>query len=283
MTIKIVTDSTSDLPQDVAESMGIEVVPLNVHFGTDGYKDRVDLTPDRFYDLLINGDVFPTTSQPSVGEFIDVYKRLAPDADGIVSVHVSEKVSGTMNSARLASQQAEVDCPIEVVDTYLASMGVGMVVMEVARVAGSGGDMNEVTLAARDAVTRCQCFVLLDTLEYLQKGGRIGKAQALLGNLLRIRPLIIVQDGEVHTLGKERTRRKGIAKLISTATEFAPLAGVAVMYSTSPDEAHTLAQDLTSLMEGDQEPMVLQFGPTLGTYVGPDALGIGLISARSGG
>ena len=283
MTIKIVTDSTSDLPQDVTESMGIEVVPLNVHFGADGYKDRVDLTPDRFYDLLINGDVFPTTSQPSVGEFIDVYKRLAPDADGIVSVHVSEKVSGTMNSARLASQQAEVDCPIEVVDTYLASMGVGMVAMEVARVAGSGGDMNEVTLAARDAVTRCQCFVLLDTLEYLQKGGRIGKAQALLGNLLRIRPLIIVQDGEVHTLGKERTRRKGIAKLISTATEFAPLAGVAVMYSTSPDEAHSLAQDLSSLMEGDQEPMVLQFGPTLGTYVGPDALGIGLISARSGG
>ena len=139
------------------------------------------------------------------------------------------------------------------------------------------------TLAARDAVPRCQCFVLLDTLEYLQKGGRIGKAQALLGNLLRIRPLIIVQDGEVHTLGKERTRRKGIAKLISTATEFAPLAGVAVMYSTSPDEAHSLAQDLSSLMEGDQEPMVLQFGPTLGTYVGPDALGIGLISARSGG
>ncbi|MDP6452932.1 MAG: DegV family protein [SAR202 cluster bacterium] len=282
MAIKVITDSTSDLPLDIAESLGIEVVPLNVHFGAEVYKDRVDLMPGRFYDMLINGDVFPTTSQPSVGDFIDVYERFAHDADGIVSVHVSEKVSGTMNSARLASQQAKADCPIEVVDTYQASMGVGMIAMEAARVANSGGDMNEVTLAARNAVTRCQCFVLLDTLEYLQKGGRIGKAQAMLGNLLRIRPLIIVQEGEVHPLGKERTRRKGIAKLVSTATEFAPISGMAVMYSTSPDEAQAVAQDLSRLMEGDQEPMTLQFGPTLGTYVGPDALGIGLLSAKSG-
>mgnify|MGYP001339340508 CR=1 FL=1 len=281
MVIKIVTDSTSDLPSDLAESLGIEVVPLNVHFGTDVYKDRVNLMPDKFYDMLVNGDVFPSTSQPSVGEFVDVYERMASGADGIVSVHVSEKVSGTMNSARLASEQARVDCPIEVVDTFQASMGVGMVAVEAARVANSGGDMSQVTLAAKNAISRCQCFVLLETLEYLQKGGRIGKAQAMIGNLLKIRPLIIVQEGEVHPLGKERTRRKGIAKLLSTCNEFAPLAGVAVMYSTSSDEAHALAKDLSELMEGDQEPMVLQFGPTLGTYVGPDALGIGLISAEA--
>ena len=283
MAIKVVTDSTSDLPADVAESLGIEVVPLNVHFGSDVYKDRVNLMPDTFYDKLINGDVLPTTSQPSVGEFIDVYERLGSDADGIVSVHVSEKLSGTMNSARLASQQANADCPIEVVDTFQVSMGVGICAMEAAEVANSGGDMNQVILAARNAVTRSQCFFMLETLEFLQKGGRIGKAQALIGNLLKIRPMLMLQEGEVHPLGRERTRRKGIAKLVDTVAELAPISGLAVMYSTGPDEAQTLAQNVSKFMIEGREPMVLQIGPVIGTYAGPDTLGIALISAKSGG
>ena len=283
MAIKVVTDSTSDLPADVAESLGIEVVPLNVHFGSDVYKDRVNLMPDTFYDKLINGDVLPTTSQPSVGEFIDVYERLGSDADGIVSVHVSEKLSGTMNSARLASQQANADCPIEVVDTFQVSMGVGICAMEAAEVANSDGDMNQVILAASNAVTRSQCFFMLETLEFLQKGGRIGKAQALIGNLLKIRPMLILQEGEVHPLGRERTRRKGIAKLVDTVAELAPISGLAVMYSTGPDEAQTLAQNVSKFMIEGREPMMLQIGPVIGTYAGPDTLGIALISAKSGG
>jgi len=283
MVIKVVTDSTSDLPADVAESLGIEVVPLNVHFGSDVYKDRVNLMPDTFYDKLINGDVLPTTSQPSVGEFIDVYERLGSDADGIVSVHISEKLSGTMNSARLASQQANADCPIEVVDTFQVSMGVGICAMEVAEVANSGGDMNQVILAARNAVTRSQCFFMLETLEFLQKGGRIGKAQALIGNLLKIRPMLMLQGGEVHPLGRERTRRKGIAKLVDTVEELAPISGLAVMYSTVLDEAQTLAQNISKFMIEGREPMMLQIGPVIGTYAGPDTLGIALISAKSGG
>ena len=283
MAIKVVTDSTSDLPADVAESLGIEVVPLNVHFGSDVYKDRVNLMPDAFYDKLINGDVLPTTSQPSVGEFIDVYERLGSDADGIVSVHISEKLSGTMNSARLASQQANADCPIEVVDTFQVSMGVGICAMEAAEVANSGGNMNQVILAARNAVTRSQCFFMLETLEFLQKGGRIGKAQALIGNLLKIRPMLILQEGEVHPLGRERTRRKGISKLVDTVEELAPISGLAVMYSTGPDEAQTLAQNVSKFMIEGREPMMLQIGPVIGTYAGPDTLGIALISAKSGG
>jgi DegV family protein with EDD domain len=283
MAIKVVTDSTSDLPADVAESLGIEVVPLNVHFGSDVYKDRVNLMPDAFYDKLINGDVLPTTSQPSVGEFIDVYERLGSDADGIVSVHISEKLSGTMNSARLASQQANADCPIEVVDTFQVSMGVGICAMEAAEVANSGGNMNQVILAARNAVTRSQCFFMLETLEFLQKGGRIGKAQALIGNLLKIRPMLMLQEGEVHPLGRERTRRKGIAKLVDTVEELAPISGLAVMYSTGPDEAQTLAQNVSKFMIEGREPMMLQIGPVIGTYAGPDTLGIALISAKSGG
>ena len=283
MAIKVVTDSTSDLPADVAESLGNEVVPLNIHFGSAVYKDRVLLMPDAFYDKLINGNILPTTSQPSVGEFIDVYERLGSDADGIVSVHISEKLSGTMNSARLASQQANADCPIEVVDTFQVSMGVGICAMEAAEVANSGGNMNQVILAARNAVTRSQCFFMLETLEFLQKGGRIGKAQALIGNLLKIRPMLILQEGEVHPLGRERTRRKGIAKLVDTVEELAPISGLAVMYSTGLDEAQTLAQNVSKFMIEGREPMMLQIGPVIGTYAGPDTLGIALISAKSGG
>ena len=283
MAIKVVTDSTSDLPADVAESLGIEVVPLNIHFGPDVYKDRVNLMPDTFYDKLINGNVLPTTSQPSVGEFIEVYERLGSDADGIVSVHLSEKLSGTMNSARLASQQAKTECSIEVVDTFQVSMGVGICAMEAAEAANSGGDMNQVKLSARNAVTRSQCFFMLETLEFLQKGGRIGKAQALIGNLLKIRPMLMLQEGEVHPLGRERTRRKGIAKLVDTVKELAPISGLAVMYSTGQDEAQTLAQNVSKFMIEGREPMMLQIGPVIGTYAGPDTLGIALISAKSGG
>ena len=283
MAIKVVTDSTSDLPADVAESLGIEVVPLNIHFGPDVYKDRVNLMPDTFYDKLINGNVLPTTSQPSVGEFIEVYERLGSDADGIVSVHLSEKLSGTMNSARLASQQAKAEGPIEVVDTFQVSMGVGICAMEAAEAANSGGDMNQVKLSARNAVTRSQCFFMLETLEFLQKGGRIGKAQALIGNLLKIRPMLMLQEGEVHPLGRERTRRKGIAKLVDTVKELAPISGLAVMYSTGQDEAQTLAQNVSKFMIEGREPMMLQIGPVIGTYAGPDTLGIALISTKSGG
>ena len=172
MTIKVVTDSIADLPMGIVEDLGIEVVPLNVHFGVDVYKDGMDLAHDRFYDLLLHGDVFPMTSQPAVGEFIEVYERLALEADGVVSVHISEKVTGTMNSARLAAQQLGDGFPIDVIDTYQASMGVGLVAIEAAKVAESGGGLNRsYYIAIRDAIARCQCFAMLDTLEYLQKAG----------------------------------------------------------------------------------------------------------------
>ena len=279
MTVRVVTDSISDLPPELAEQLGITVVPANVHFGTEVYKDGVDLSTDQFFDRLFNGPDFPTTSQPSVGEFMETYSNISDGADGIVSVHVSSKVSGTLNSARQGAQQAEVDCPLVVLDTLQASMGIGMVAIAAAKAAQTGATMEEVTDVASSAIDRCQCIALLDTLEYLQKGGRIGKAKAVLGSLLRIKPIIIVQDGEVHDLAKERTRRKAIARLRRTAEQYSPLASAAVMYSTVRDEAVELAESLRPLMEGSEAPMVVRFGPALGTYVGPNSLGICLMSA----
>ncbi len=279
MAVRVVTDSTADLPSEIVEDLGITVVPANVRFGNEAYKDGVDLTADEFFDKLLNGPDFPTTSQPSIGEFRDAYTQAAADADGIVSVHVSGKLSGTMNSARQGAQQAALDCPIEILDTQQASMGSGLVAIEAARAAQRGAAVEEVAAIAASAIRRSQCFALLDTLEYLVKGGRLGKARGMIGSLLRIKPLIILQDGEVHDLAKERTRGKAMARLRRTAEQFAPLETAAVMYSTNADEAVQLAESLGSLVEGSATPITARFGPALGTYVGPNSLGIVLLSA----
>ena len=274
MAVRVVADSVSDMPPDIADELGITVVPANVHFGTQVFKDGVDLTTDEFFERLLNGPDFPTTSQPSVGDFVDAYERVAEDADAIVSIHVSSKVSGTFNSAQQGSERADVSCPIEVIDTLQASMGVGLIVMAAARAANAGASVEEVVEIANSATARAQCVVLLDTLEYLQKGGRIGKARALVGTLLKIKPLITVLDGVVHDFAKERTRRKGMARLERAAQDFSPFTSAAVMYSTSRDEADSLAESIRPLMSGDEEPIVVRFGPALGTYVGPDSLGL---------
>ena len=281
MTVRVVTDSVSDLPPAIAEELGITIVPANVHFGTQVFKDGVDLTTDEFFDKLFNGPEFPTTSQPSVGEFVDAYTRVAEDADAIVSVHVSSKVSGTFNSAEQGADRVDVECPIEVLDTLQASMGVGLITMAAARAANSGASMEEVVEVANDATARAQCVVLLDTLEYLQRGGRIGKARALVGTLLKIKPLITIRDGEVHDFAKERTRRKAIARLQRAAQDLSPFTSASVMYSTSRDEADSLAESIRPLMTGGEEPIVVRFGPALGTYVGPDSLGLVVLTADS--
>ena len=279
MPIKVVADSVSDIPADIAEELDITVVPAYVRFGNDVYKDGVELTTDEFFDRLLNGPDFPATSQPSIGDFSETYAKVADGADGIVSVHVSGKVSGTVNSARQGAAQVGDACPIEVLDTLQASMGAGLVAIVAAKAARDGGSLEDVTAAARDATDRCQCIALMDTLEYLIKGGRIGKAKGMLGSLLKIKPLIIIRDGEVHDLAKERTRRKAVSRLERTAGEFAPLESAAVMYSTSREEAETLAERLRPSIAGGEMPIVTRFGPALGTYVGPDALGISLLSA----
>ena len=281
MSVSVVTDSTSDLPRELAGSLGITVVPLNVHFGTEMYKDGVDITADEFYKRLVSSAELPKTSQPSIGDFIEVYDRIGAEAEGIVSVHVSAKVSGTYNAAIQARDQSDAPGTIEVLDTYQASMGVGMIAITAARAAREGADLEEVAEVARRAIAQSQCFALFETLEYLQKGGRIGKAQALLGTILKIKPMIIVRDGEVHELGKVRTFAKGVARLREVAREFAPVDSVCVLHSTSPDMAGEIADDLRELLPAGQSPFVTRFGPVIGTYVGPGAVGIGLL--RAGG
>ena len=280
MAVKIVTDSACDVPAELAERHGITVVPVTVRFGTTTFLDGVELTADELYERLTAGGELPTTSQPSIGEFAEVYERLGKDADGIVSVHVSSKLSGTYNSALQASDQAEADCPIDVVDTFQASMGAGLTAIAAAKAAAEGASLDEIGELVDSAVERSGCMALLGTLEFLQKGGRIGKAQALVGTLLRIHPMIVLSEGEVLPMAKPRTRRKGLQELKKACAERGPLEALSVIHSTVPDEAEELAAELSDLLPDGVEPIVARFGPALGTYVGPKAIGLASIAAR---
>lgn len=279
MTVKVITDSTSDLPNDLADSLGITIVPTNVIFGEEQFQDRVDLSPAEFYERLVGSPVHPTTSAPSVGQFVEVYNAVGGDADGIVSIHVSAKLSATYNAAVQASEQVSLDCPIEVIDSEQASSGLGLAVIAAAKAASGGADLENVAGIARSANDRSTCLALFDTLEFLQRGGRIGKAQAMVGSILRIKPMIIIRDGEVQPFAKARTYAKGMAQMEQAIRDNGAAEELCVTYSTDEDMARRLAESMSDLLPEGTEPIVATMGPSVGAHVGPGAIGIASLQA----
>ncbi len=277
MTVKVVTDSTADLPPELAKALDITVVPLNVHFGTETYLDGVDLTVDKFFERLSSSKVLPKTSQPLVGAFSQVYAGLAGQGHEIVSIHISAKLSGTCNSAVQAIQEAP-KAKVTLVDSLGASIWLALVAMAAARVAQGGASQAEVAQTALDAIPQMDLYFVLDTLEYLQRGGRIGRAQALIGSLLSIKPILTIRDGEVHPYEKVRTGAKALARTKEIVREMAPYAELAVMHASRPADAEALAAELQPLCPNS--PIILtQVGPVIGTHVGPGALGVAMRKA----
>jgi DegV family protein with EDD domain len=277
MAVKIVTDSTSDIPEAIAEQLGVTVVPLYVFFGEEALKDRVEITREAFFARLTSGkDEHPHTSQPSVEDFVAVYKELTDQGHEVVSVHVSDKMSGTMNSARLA--QAELpDAKITLVDTGLAALALGLVVKFAAEAAAAGKSADEVVAAAKEASGKTHCYFVPATLEFLQKGGRIGKASAIIGGLLSIKPILAVIDGEVHPFTKVRTESKAVAKLREIATEGGPYAEVGIIHEGEGESAMALLEHLKSLSD---KPVVSgQIGAVVGVHTGPGVIGMALRKA----
>ena len=273
MTVKVITDSTADLPPALAEELGITVVPLNVHFGTEVYRDGVEITADEFYRRLVTASRLPTTSQPTPGDFLSAYDEMGQTTDEILSVHVSAKLSGTMNSATQAREEYGGACRIEIIDSLQGSMGLGMLAIAAAEAARRGDSLDDVVTETRAAIPKVGFIGLLDTLEYLEKGGRIGKAQAFMGSLLRIKPLLTIRDGEAHPLERARTRAKGVDRMCELVQAEMPLKDLAVVYTTTPDEARALAQRLQSYLP-QGEVILSQVGPVVGTYLGPGVLGV---------
>lgn len=276
MTVRIVTDSTCDLPRDVVKALGVTVVPLSVHFDGVTYRDGVDMTPSVFFLKLASASVLPTTSQPSGGEFASAYQATAKDTDQILSIHVSAKLSGTYNSALVGRQAVDGSCRIEIIDSRQVSMGLGLTVMAAARAAQEGQSLDQIADTVRRLIPRAHLIGAVESLEYLHKGGRIGKARVLLGSLLGIKPIITCQDGEACALGRERTRPRAMERLFKVVEEHLPVDELAILHSNTPLDAEDLANRLAAIFP--RERMVCtRFGPVLGTYLGPGAIGVAFI------
>ncbi len=274
------TDSTADLPESIVQSLGITVVPLSVNFGRDTYLDGVDLKADEFYRKLADSKSLPTTSQPTPAAFAEVYNLLSKQTDEIISIHISPKLSGTLSSALLARDAMNSNCRIEIVDSLQASMGLGLIVIKAARAAQNGANLEEALRITREIIPRTHFFGMVNTLEYLHKGGRIGKAQALMGTLLSIKPLIGTGEGEVQPKGKARTQKKALARLFEMVQEFSGIEEMTILHSTIPEEAAAFTERMSPVF--DKEKIYQsRIGPVIGTYLGPGAIAIGIIEKDS--
>ncbi|CAG7603757.1 Protein DegV [Paenibacillus solanacearum] len=269
--VRIVTDSTADIPQDIREKYGIEMVPLKVMFGSESYRDGVDIGPDAFYEKLVLSSALPTTSQPSPAEFMDVFKRLAEAGDGpVISLQLSSAVSGTYQSALLAKSMID-DLDLTVVDTKSASYGIGLLAVEAAVAAREGKSKEEILERIAWLRKEMRLYFLVDTLEYLQKGGRIGKAAALVGSLLNIKPILSLNDeGEVYSVEKVRGQKKAMNRIIELLKQ--DLAGKPIQLVVAYTTGRETAEELCSLIREQFEVVSVHYthiGPVIGTHVGP--------------
>ncbi|HHW14206.1 MAG TPA: DegV family protein [Firmicutes bacterium] len=275
MPVRLVTDSTADLPESLVRKYGITVVPLYVHFGEEALRDGVDIWASEFYYRLENSGLLPHTSQPSPGDFLEVYHPLVEEGAEVLSIHLSRALSGTCQSAEMAAGM--IGRPVvTVVDSGLASLGVGMVVLEAARRIEAGAGREEAAAAARRASERLRVYFVVETLEYLQKNGRIGRASGFLGSLLNVRPLLTLQDGVVTPVEKVRGKGKAVNRIFELLHERLgdKPARFAVVHGDRPDEALSLADRVKREFNCVEPPIAGYVGPVIGCHVGPGLVGV---------
>jgi DegV family protein with EDD domain len=271
MTIKIVTDSCSDITQEEAKKLGITVVPAYIHFGNKVYRDGIDIDCDQFYEKLTTGSIHPSTAAPSPGDFAQAYQEAAKETDEIVSIHVTRKHSAVYDSALVGKDIAQSKGhKIEVIDSRGVTMWQGLVAIIAAQAARAGCSLQQVVNKAHSTINRLHAVALLDTLRYAVKGGRLGNTIFAIESKLSIKPLITLVDGEIRPAGLARSRMKGIDRLrhlIATSD----IDDLAIVHSTVADDARTLADYARSLFP-DLIPRIARLGPTLGVHGGPGVL-----------
>ena len=277
--VKIVTDSLSDITSDVAQGLGITVVPLTVLFGHETFLDRVTITTDEFYRRLINGTVWPTTTQPTPKAFADVYDKLAAETDEVLVITVSSKLSGTYQSATGAKNMTTKRCRVEVIDSQTVAMGLGLIVLAAATKAQAGAKLNELVDFVHKSLSRSHLIIYFDTLKYLAKGGRVGKAQGLLGALLTIKPILTVKDGEMAPLTRVRSLAAGMDYLYNAVAAISPVEALAVEHTTNPDDAERLAGRLSSIIPKDHIHRST-VSPVIGVYAGPGTFAVSVLAAE---
>ena len=273
--IAIITDSTAYLEKKYIKKHNIQVVPLNLHWDGDTFKDGVDISPDEFYDRLKASSTLPTTSQPTYGDFQVIFKKYASGYDGIIVALLSSGISGTVDSALMA-QKSFKDIPVEVVDTKTTSGGLAIVVKAIAAAVESGKSLDETTALARAIVAQICTYFVVDTLKYLHKGGRIGGASRYFGTALNIKPILYLnEEGKIEALEKVRTKKKAVKRLLELAVEKA--AGekcyVGIFQAQALKEAEMMRDEIQQMLDC-YEVGIYQLSPVIGTHVGPGSLGI---------
>ncbi|MGQ9600933.1 MAG: DegV family protein [Anaerolineae bacterium] len=272
--VAVVTDSSANIPTELVQQLNIHVVPIPLMYGTRTYLDGVDITAEQVYRRLRLEKQIPTTSAPSVGDFLRVYATASEDASGIVSIHMSTKLSSTYNTATVASQLLD-RVPVRVVNCGTAAMGQGFVVLEAARAAAAGATLDEVVSRANEIAPKVQLLFTLDTLEYLHRSGRVSGVAALMGSVLQIKPVVYLVDGHVEVLVKARTRRKAIQAILDQMSEQVrdrPL-HVSISHADAPAEAEKLRRQVEEQFHC-MELYVTEFTPVMGAHTGPGVLGV---------
>jgi DegV family protein with EDD domain len=281
MTVKIVTDSLSDITSDLAGELGVTVVPLYVRFGEEIFRDRVEITTEEFYRRLINVTTLPSTTQPTPNDFTEVFNNLAKETDEILVIVVSSKLSGTYQSVLQAKDLVKTKCRIEIVDSLSVAMGMGLVVIAAVRAVQAGSKLDEVATLVRGAIPRINVIAYFDTLKYLAKGGRIGKADKMLGSMLSVKPILTISDGEMSPLTRVRSLNAGLDYLYNVAAGCSSIEELAVEHGTTPDSADKLVERLGSLFPKERIYRAV-ISPVVGTYAGPNALALTILEAEKG-
>lgn len=272
MPVRIVTDSSSDLDTAAAEKLGVEVVPLSIRFGTEEYTDRVDLSVEEFYAKMATSAALPETAAPSPGAFEAAFRKQADaGADTVVCIMISSGLSATMAAAENGAKAIADDLPVRVLDSKTVTAGLGTIVRLAAEAAAQGESADAIEALVTDLATRVQVLGTLDTIENLKKGGRVGGAQAVIGSLLSIKPLIHFEDGVVGPAGRARTRRKALEWVRDQIWERSEVEHLAIIHSMAPD-IDDLLDLLAPRYDRDQIP-ITTIGPVVGTHGGPRMLG----------
>ena len=277
--VKIVCDSTGDLTPELIEKYGISIVPLNIHFGTETYQEAVNITPAMFYKKLVSNSVHPTTSAPAPGLFSELYTRLAKETDEILVITISGGLSATYESALQAKNLAVGTCKIEVIDSRQTCGGLFLPVLKAAQAARSGAKLNEIVEMARDILPRTHAYMIFDTLEYLLKGGRIGKVQALLGGMLKLNPIITLKDGVTAAVAKTRSREKAKDALVDLVKNTPCIEEVVIEDATTPAELDELADRIGAFFPREKIYRS-KISPVIGVHCGPNVLAASVIGKK---
>ena len=279
MTVRIVTDSVADIPPDVIAKLGISIIPVLVRFGEETFRDGIDITNEQFYERLSSSKIMPTTALPSLDMFARTYARLAEETDEILVITVSSKLTGLYNAALQSASLMESKCRIEIVDSGCAVMTQGFIVIRAAQAAQEGAKLNEILEIIRRNTPRVDMQAAFTTLEFLKRGGRIGRAQALLGSILKVHPIITLKDGLVKPAGRARSRSKAMDHLYDFAASYTHIEEMAVEEAACPNDADLLVKRLGAIFP-EERIYRTHTTPVIGTHTGPGLLLVAVLGDK---